>query len=491
MSTSFPQYFSRSPWNMPVTGPTLRYGKWLSTINFLLRGSRTVLESYQEHSDTPFAVPSITEYQVLVSKREHIEEFSKCSTSVLSFEAAMKDRLNHKQIMLGFEHNDVDPHNSIPIHVLKVLLRKNLDTLSPVIQQGVKESLDCHLRNLPQHEGTWTVSIFSLAKAIAGRVNNQILFGDELARNEDFEKASLRYGWDGAITMEICRLLPRFLTGIVGTFLMARSGAMKAVGWHITKLVDERLVAHANGTGQKFIDCTQFVIKTSRTERQRSPARLVQQMVALQFASAHQLPMALAWAITMLCTHTEYVELLREEIQAAEQHAESYHTKDLRLLDSFLRESSRLNPLDSLSIQRKALKSFTFLNGSHVPEGNLVAVPQQAIMCDPKNYDDADTFDPLRFYAPQESNAPTTRYTDVNWKYPFWGSPAHPCPGRWYAADLMKHVVVHLLKNYDFELVKPKAPKALEWTTAIAPSFTTRIKLRVREDPHLPRASDV
>ncbi|KAK8075553.1 hypothetical protein PG997_010216 [Apiospora hydei] len=287
--------------------------------------------------------------------------------------------------------------------------------------------------------------------------------------------------------MELCRLLPKCIVKFVGPWLMARSGAMQTVGRYVTKLVHERLVARDNDNDGKFLDCTQFIIKESRTDRQRSPIRLVQQMVALQFASAHQLPMALAWAIIMLCKHSEYIPLLRHELQQSELHSRKYQTKDLLLLDSFLRESSRLNPLDCLSVQRKAIQPFTFSTGEHIPAGNLVAVPQQAIMRDENNYCDPETFDPFRFYTTDLSTTePVVKFTDSHcWKYPFWGSPSHSCPGRWYAADTMKHAIVHLLKNYDMELATSGPPKVMKWTTALAPSFGNRITLRARPDSDL------
>lgn len=50
----------------------------------------------------------------------------------------------------------------------------------------------------------------------------------------------------------------------------------------------------------------------------------------------------------MLGTHREYIPLLREEIQTVEQENMGIDLplKKLRLMDSFLRETSRLNPLD-------------------------------------------------------------------------------------------------------------------------------------------------
>lgn len=57
---------------------------------------------------------------------------------------------------------------------------------------------------------------------------------------------------------------------------------------------------------------------------------------------------AIAWAIIMLGTHREYIDPIRREIESVDQGYDCPQEalKKLRLLDSFLRESSRLNPLD-------------------------------------------------------------------------------------------------------------------------------------------------
>lgn len=162
----------------------------------------------------------------------------------------------------------------------------------------------------------------------------------------------------------------------------------------------------------------------------------------------------------MLGTHSEYIPLLREEMRRVEQEdgGPELPLKKLRLMDSFLRETARLNPLDgcksclnyvnpqqfspgsygkdlqtnkpfltSVNTQRMALKAFTFSDGSHVPAGNLVAVPQHAVMRDDGIYSDPDRFDGHRFYtsnADLETSA-SIKYTDVKWEFPYWGSPNH------------------------------------------------------------------
>lgn len=58
---------------------------------------------------------------------------------------------------------------------------------------------------------------------------------------------------------------------------------------------------------------------------------------------------AIPWVIIMLGTHREYIDPIRREIESVDQGYNCPHEalKNLKFLDSFLRESSRLNPLDN------------------------------------------------------------------------------------------------------------------------------------------------
>lgn len=134
--------------------------------------------------------------------------------------------------------------------------------------------------------------------------------------------------------------------------------------------------------------------------------------------------MTTCWAIIDLCQHKEHIETLRQEIRDVFGSRVQNPYNKLHFMDCFLRESSRLNSLDGLTTQRKAVKPFTFSDGSHIPAGNLVAIPQKVVMRDPERYKDAESFDPYR-YMPEGVNvdAATAKYTDVNWNYTFWGSP--------------------------------------------------------------------
>lgn len=117
--------------------------------------------------------------------------------------------------------------------------------------------------------------------------------------------------------------------------------------------------------------------------------------------------------------------------------------KKMPLLDSFLRESAKFSPLDSckdhsrnlyssggarlitaVSINRKVLLPVRFSDGSYLPEGNLVCVPQQVLTRDVKFYDNPTEFDGFRFVVQDESGIRSSpEFTDVTPSFPFWGSP--------------------------------------------------------------------
>ena len=329
-------------------------------------------------------------------------------------------------------------------------------------------------------------------------MNNELLFGADIAVDRKFEADSIKYGWDSAYLMEILRQVPTCFVPAIAKIFMLWSGAMHRVGKRVQALVNTRLEYQQADDGKEaerqHQDGVDWVISSSKTKEQASPLRMAQQMMALLFASTHQMQMAVTWAIVDLCLHPEYALLLRAEIVAAKKIEDGDIYNRLPLMECFLRESSRLNPLDSrtfilaphhtdpslriptVNMQRKAMIPFEFSNGSIVPPGNLVAIPQREIMRDSTRYSSPEAFNPCRFMAASPTTDAVTRYTDLNWDYTFWGSPHLPCPGRWYASHAMKHVLVHLLTNYDIDLAGPKGKsKWFTWTTAIVPRSNIHI----------------
>lgn len=126
-------------------------------------------------------------------------------------------------------------------------------------------------------------------------------------------------------------------------------------------------------------------------------------------------------------------------------------------------------------------------------------------MLDSAHYTHAETFDGFRFVSmgqattadgrmeTETKNDPASgsqnergkKFTDVDWKFPFWGLGKRACPGRFYASVLLKIMLAQLLLEYDFRLPTAasngETPLSFTWRSAIVPRQGVRLLVRRRE----------
>ncbi|KAI4154388.1 MAG: hypothetical protein LQ340_001720 [Diploschistes diacapsis] len=122
----------------------------------------------------------------------------------------------------------------------------------------------------------------------------------------------------------------------------------------------------------------------------------------------------------------------------------------LRKMDSFMKESQRLNPFSSTGFSRKMKTDVTMNDETVFPKHSTVTVPVGCIATDPAIYPDPDTFDGLRFYklrteSKSKANDGRYQYVTTNKEYLYWGHGVHACPGRFFAANEIKII---LAKEY-------------------------------------------
>ena len=72
---------------------------------------------------------------------------------------------------------------------------------------------------------------------------------------------------------------------------------------------------------------------------------------------------------------------------------------------------------------RKVLQPFIFSDGLHIPPGNVVCVPQAAMMEDPALYEHSKEFKGFRFANVEASGANNskTRFSHPTSQFTFWG----------------------------------------------------------------------
>ncbi|KAI8233234.1 Cytochrome P450 monooxygenase ATR2 [Colletotrichum sp. SAR 10_86] len=147
---------------------------------------------------------------------------------------------------------------------------------------------------------------------------------------------------------------------------------------------------------------------------------------------------------------------------------------DMMKLDSFIKETQRLNPPDLASFQRKVMSDITLSNGLRIPKGARIALPTGAINMDSQFFEDPETFDGFRYYKlrmESEEARKSSQMVTVGKKDLTWGYGRHACPGRYVAEVAMKLLIIEYIVRYDIGLpagVKER-PKNIEFEGLVIP----------------------
>jgi len=125
-----------------------------------------------------------------------------------------------------------------------------------------------------------------------------------------------------------------------------------------------------------------------------------------------------------------------------------------------------------------------------LPRGTSIAIPGGPMSRDPAFYDDPQCFDGFRFvHRGDDDSFSATR--NASWEYTgiepgnlSWGNGRYTCPGRWYAAAMIKLIVANLLLGYDisFPSGQTKRPPNKKYDMEVHPDMEQKIVLEKRRD---------
>ncbi|KAL9577511.1 MAG: hypothetical protein Q9212_006316 [Teloschistes hypoglaucus] len=307
--------------------------------------------------------------------------------------------------------------------------------------QKIDDAFKSDISSKLNGQGWALIPLVAMCRRVVGDLTILHVLGDTLANDPKMMAAAAQFPEDAIYVGEALRYVPSLLAGGAASLITKRHRALRTLVNGLYPVLVERLKRHINNE-----------------ETEDKPALIM--------------------AIHSLCLHPEYLEPLREEAQSAASGNFAQGGDEMPLLDSFLRESARLNPIDGVSMRRKALQPYTFADGTSLPQGSIVSIPQRAIMRDAMYYDNPETFDGFRFAS---DSATAKKYTDIDVSYPTWGLGRRACPGRYYASSLLKMVLGKLILGYDFEFADAKAPRVFQWRSAVVPRSSTKVLFRRRQ----------
>jgi len=130
------------------------------------------------------------------------------------------------------------------------------------------------------------------------------------------------------------------------------------------------------------------------------------------------------------------------------------------------------------------MKPIDLPDGTHLPAGTKLLVPQAGFSSDAQFFEDPGTFDALRYYKlRQRSEEDANRWqfttlTDTNLNF---GAGKHACPGRFFAGNEIKMTLAYFLRNYDVKLKdgEPR-PKPMVIVMSKAPKPNVELLFRRR-----------
>ncbi|KAI4093809.1 MAG: hypothetical protein LQ348_007692 [Seirophora lacunosa] len=182
---------------------------------------------------------------------------------------------------------------------------------------------------------------------------------------------------------------------------------MKAVRGHVSnvqKLIQpvlrQRLQDLKDPAFEPPADMLQFLIKNGKADDGRRAAFQAKHQILAAFTAIHTTAMNACHAIYDLAAYPEHVEPLREELTAVLAEEGGIMTKSamnkLRKLDSFFRETQRVNPANLLGMGRKVTADFRLSDGTLLKKGTFVAFDAQSINHDAELWKDPGRFDGFR-----------------------------------------------------------------------------------------------
>ncbi|KAL2696029.1 hypothetical protein AAEP93_003329 [Penicillium crustosum] len=368
-------------------------------------------------------------------------------------------------------------------HIVKTHLTPNLENKIDDLRDEIKLSFGDEIGNPTD----WTAVVMSrAAHRIATRTANRLLVGAPLCRNEEYLDMSIKYTIDVFGGADKLRAWPKFLRSTVTQFVTNVKERQRVARKHLIPYIKARLQEESDGFIEKPpVDSLQWVMDAAPNSGERDPERLMFRLLHLNVAAVHTTSVTYLNAMLDLTFHTEIHEELRTEIDSAvQEHGWSGRAlSQMRKLDSFLTESQRLSPLASSQLTRAVIQDFTFSDGTTVPKGSYVLAPMYAMYLDNNIYQDASTFDAFRFSKLREQPGHENRHqfvttspTHIN-----FGHGKHACPGRFFAAQEIKLLLAHALKEYDIRLEDPTTlPEGSWFDRSRKPNQTARVLFRRR-----------
>ncbi|KAI9569394.1 cytochrome P450 [Boletus coccyginus] len=451
---------------IPAVGSSNWLDAWWAGFKYLTNAQNVIQEGYEKYKSAPFKVAEPTRWTVILSNRDHLEELIKAPDNELSFEDAINDQIRLEDTLGPEVHS-----NPYHITVVRVHLTRNIEVLHPQIRDELVTSFT-EVLDLTDNE--WkSVAALSFAEKIVCRASNRVFVGFPLCRNPDWIDLNISCAGDLIQGGVIVQPLTRRQTGCPLPYKIPQSveRGVKLLG----PIIEERL-KDLNEYGTEWDDKPNDLLSWLMEEAdgpELTVEHLTTRVILIIFAAIH----------TSANANPQYIQPLREEVEGVVEKDGWTKTAlgKMRKVDSFLKESQRIEGMNIVTLSRKALKDFTFSDGTFIPKGTSVAAATLSLHNDKNLYGNPEVFDPFRFAEMREDDGKGAKhqFASTSIEYLPFGHGRHACPGRAFAANTLKSMLAHVVVTYDVKL-EDNATLPANWHIGTFIKANSRAKVMFR-----------
>ncbi|KII89984.1 hypothetical protein PLICRDRAFT_174786 [Plicaturopsis crispa FD-325 SS-3] len=470
---------------IPAAGHSGRLLSWIDALSFRTHAVEVVKRAFQKHDHAVFKVSTMRRWVVVISAPTLVLELCRASEDELSAVKAFSDELclenSLKESLVDCYYHD---------ERVRSRLTRNLQMLHSNLHDEIIASFD---DALDVKGNDWIeVPAFERMAYVVARVLNRAFVGVPLCRDTRYINLIMEFAMNTKRSTLLLHLVPRLLQ-LLASRLYGHGRRIWSLLRYLKPLIEERCLA-LDGKGSEGPNTTNDLLTWIFEEARDNSNNVLYTTLRIALVNhmfIESISMAFTNALYDLAVHPECVVPLRNEVASTLRlrgHTESAFDKMIKL-DSFLKESARIHDLAVFSMTRKAVKPFSFSDGTYIPAGTFVAVASAAVHRDPANYPDPDAFHAFRFSGRRERDGEGTRHQFVTSDptYLPFGHGRHACPGRFFAASILKGMLVHVLLTYDVMLQDSHAQTPSTFVNGLSvPNFKAKLLFRVREVGALP-----
>ncbi|KAI5918729.1 ent-kaurene oxidase [Camillea tinctor] len=394
----------------------------------------------------------------IVIPRNLLEEVRRLPEDVINIQKAFDVMNEHKYLQMG------DPESShFLIHIIRGDLTHSLVRINPRLTAETARTI---AEVLPPCDDWTTVTLYPALLRIVAVVSGGIFIGPDLCRSEEYLKASMNYtlAFVNAVSNlkqwnPWLRWFGRYFTPEVDNLFTERKNAHA----FFKPIIKKRRAAMK--AGEEMPDDTLQWMINKADENKITDDMLAEIQLNLSMAAIHTTTLTVTMILYDLVVRPDIIDELRKEITSVLETTDGVMTThalfEMKLLDSVMKESQRVNPASLIRFQRWVAKPVTLSDGTHLPAGVMIEYPHALAVQDPFSYENPEKFDAHRFMNLRNGtskdllgykNKEQHQFVTVTKDFMHFGYGRHACPGRFFAANEIKLILARILLAYDMKM---------------------------------------